>query len=284
MGFEMALPIVGSVIEYLGDRAQGESNRSAAESANLRNLDLARQQMVKQEDFAKHGLSWRVQDAIDAGLHPLAALGTNASQFSPVSASIMPEVSDSKGAFARFGQNLSRSYVATASEDERIASKLRLENMRLQNKLLEGQITSINNPSNPPMPVAGSSNFVDGQGNSGAMVVRPSERTASQAGREAQEAGWRPDVSYSRTDTGLVPVIPRGLSESLEDDLIGQILWRIRNQVAPNFGRGGKPPVNQLPRGADHWRWDKFNQQFVPGTTRRRSFGREVYEKFRYGR
>lgn len=246
------------------DYYNAKKNREAAQDANEANINLAREQMAAQKEYAQHGVRWRVDDAVAAGLHPLVGAGVQPSSYSPVSAHVMPEYDDRAGALSRMGQNISRAVMATASQDERMASRLRLENMELQNDLLRAQISSINNPNNPPMPVGGSANFVDGQGDSGVMVVKPSERTASAVGRPAQEAGWRPDVSYSRTDTGLVPVIPQGLSESMEDDFIGKLLWRMRNQVMPNVGRGGKPSKAELPRGANDWEWNKRFQEWRP--------------------
>lgn len=37
-----------------------------------------------QKDFAKHGIRWRVQDGLKAGVHPLYAIGANVPSFSPV--------------------------------------------------------------------------------------------------------------------------------------------------------------------------------------------------------
>lgn len=273
MGFSLkSIAAVANPAAFLGtalggglDFYQAEKNREAAKDANRRSEAMARENMAIQREFAQHGIRWKVEDAIRAGIHPLAALGTNTQGFSPVSVAFTPETDDRAGSFSRMGQNLMQSYMATANADERMASKLRLENMALQNDLLRSQITSINNPKNPPVPVAGSDNFLSGQGDSGTMLVKPSERTASAPGRPAQEAGWRPDVSYSRSDTGLVPVIPQGLSESMEDDFIGKILWRVRNQLMPNIGLGGRPPKGMLPRGYDHWKWNRWMQEWRPG-------------------
>lgn len=282
----LQLPGLGDVLNLGGNLYEGEQNRKAAKKANDRAAQLSERQMAEQREFAQHGIRWKVEDAVAAGLHPLAALGTNSPSYSPTSVNFAPEINGRGAAFAQMGQNLSRSYQATATQDERIASKLRLENMQLQNDLLRSQISSINNPNNPPMPIAGSDSFVSGQGDSGIMVVNPSSRTSSAPGRPAQEAGWRPDVSYSRTDTGLTPVIPQGISESMESEgILGVVPWMIRNRLAPNLGLGANgPPKGMLPKGFDYWRWNRFAQEWQPAKGGRRSFGRELYEKFIYGR
>jgi hypothetical protein len=275
MGWGIA---AGLGLGFVGDLLQGDKNRQATARANAANLKFAQAQDEQQREFAQNGIRWKTADAIAAGLHPLAALGTNGASYNPNSISIMPEIDDRAGAYSRMGQNLARSYQATATQDERLQNQLRLENMRLQNELLKSQITSINNPHNPPMPTSGSDNYMSGQGDSGLMLVKPSERTMSAPGRPAQEAGWRPDVSYSRTDKGLAPVIPQGLSESMEDDLIGKIFWRIRNQLVPNVTGGGSPPKSQLPAWADEWNWSHSGQEWRP--SKRQKHNQPLYKGF----
>jgi len=253
----VAAPLIGDIIGASEEQEQRASDRNQRDQEQQRNYDM-------QVEFAKNGIRWKAEDAKAAGLHPLAALGTNTVSFQPSFVGDSGSGGSPWGDVARnLGQNIGRAVAATQTQDERIATQLRLENMQLQNELLKSQITSINKPNNPPLPVGGSANFVPGQGDSG-MLVKPSERTASQEGRPAQEAGWRPDVSYSRTDTGLVPVIPQGLSESMEDDTLGKIFWRIRNQVVPNLWGRGKPPASQLPQGASDWEWDRGSQEWRP--------------------
>lgn len=257
--FAAASQIAG---DYLGAREQ----RKAQDAANDANRAINEQNLAAQREFAQHGIRWRTEDAQRAGLHPLIGAGVQ-----PTSLNFQPIAADADFSRADFyrnmGQNLGRSIQATQTEEERIANRLRLENMGLQNELLRTQITNISNPTNPPAPVAGPANFnIDGQGNAGVMRVTPSERVDSARGRPAQEAGWRPDVSYSRTDSGLVPVIPEGLSESMEDDVVGKVLWRIRNQVMPNLTGGGrgKPARSELPKGAIDWKWSYSRQEWQP--------------------
>lgn len=272
--------------DYLNNQAaedEGRRNRQFQADqttlVNKQNADL-------QREFAKNGIRWRVQDAESAGLHPLAALGAVTPGATPSFQIGDTSVARSKkslyGTMANtLGQNISRAVQATSTQDERIENRLRQENMGLQNDLLRRQILNLDNPNNPPMPVGGSPNFMGGQGDSGVMLVKPSERTASAPGRPAQEAGWRPDVSYSRTDSGLSPVIPQGLSESMEDDMVGKVLWRMRNQVMPNFGEGGRPPSSQLPRGATRWRWSHSRQEWQPAYGNQgRTFWDETLHKF----
>lgn len=280
MGFEWAslnpVTVGATLLSGGAELWEGHRNRRAQREINDQNAQL-------QREFARMGITWRVEDARRAGIHPLAALGASGASASPSYQLGAPDDSVSRG-IHNMGQNLSRSMKATLSPQERLENEYRLENMRLNNELLRGQVIRDRQPGNPPLPSGGTDNFIGGQGDSGTMLVVPSKRTAHAPGRPAQEAGARPDVSYSRTDSGLVPVIPQGLSESMEDDTVGKILWRIRNQVMPNLSGRGAPPKSQLPNGYNHWRWDKLTQEWRPAKNNKRSFGREIYEKFRYGR
>lgn len=248
----------GDLLNYYGQRDEGERNREAQEVINERNYQM-------QKEFAQMGIQWKVDDARKAGIHPLAALGASTSGASP--SFNMSDQGSSKFRLAaslsdRMGQNVSRAISASMSNQERLEHELRLENMSLQNDLLRQQRD--NQPKNPPLPSGGTDNFIGGQGDSGVMLVVPAKRTSHAPGRPAQEAGARPDVSYSRSDTGLVPVIPEGLSESMEDDVVGKVLWRIRNQLMPNFTGKGHPPKLQLPSGATGWRWHRARQEWQP--------------------
>ena len=158
------------------------------------------------------------------------------------------------------GQNISRAVMASATEDQRTLNKLNLATAQadLDGKVLDNQIraSQLRQLTSTGPAMAGSANFVPGQGGVGLVKDKPLERTVSQPGRPAQEAGWRPDVSYARTDKGLYPVIPESLSESMEDDFIGKLMWRFRNNIVPMFSGEGKPAPSQLPPGAHDWKFD----------------------------
>lgn len=240
--------------------------RDANEEAMHANLQQAQADRDLQKEFAQMGIRWKVADAQAAGIHPLFALGGQTASYTPVSNSIMPDTSMAD-AMAGMGQNIHRAIGQTRTAEEKemaalnlASARTQLEGQQLDNAIRASQLQKLGS-TQPPM--AGSDNFAPGQGNSPVMV-KPAERTASQAGRLAQEAGWRPDVSYSRTDTGLTPMVPTSLSESLEDDIIGKFMWRIRNQLLPNINGGGAPPKSQLPKGATHWEWSRKAQEWRP--------------------
>lgn len=281
--------LFGTALSVGGDVYAAEQAKDAQEAANATNIQLAREQMAAQKEFAQHGVRWKVNDAVEAGLHPLAAIGMQASSYSPVHAMVDPvPAGGTSAAFSRMGQNITSAISRTRTAGERQLAEIQLATAQadldgriIDNQIRQHQLSKMQ--SGPAFP--GAENFIRGQGDSGVVTIKPNEVIASQPGRAAQEAGWRPDVAFSRTDTGLVPMIPQGISESLESEgLMGTVPWNIRNKFLPNIGRGNPPPKSMLPSRADYWRWDRFKQEWQPARFENRSFGREVWEKFRYSR
>jgi len=121
-----------------------------------------------QKDFAKKGIQWRVQDAIKAGIHPLAALGANTMSFTPVG------VGDSFGDIGRsLGNAIDGPIARAGTSGQRTAQmeKLTLEHAGLENDLLRAQIQAITSPRvGPPMP------SVDGPG--GDLKIVPPQLTS----------------------------------------------------------------------------------------------------------
>lgn len=69
--------LVGTGVSAATSLIGGEQARRSASQAADSNAKM-------QREFAQHGVSWRVADAKAAGVHPLAALGANLSNPSPV--------------------------------------------------------------------------------------------------------------------------------------------------------------------------------------------------------
>lgn len=261
----IAAPFVGNLIG-------GELDRQAAERNNKRELAWGREQMAMQETFARMGIRWKAEDAAAAGLHPLAALGASTQGYSPVNVAF--QETSQGDAFRNMGQDINRARAATATQEERLMAKHQLKSMELDNQLKQHQIDQLNKPAmvGPGMPNTEPFGSIKGQGNSidediiaakiwAALGFRGA---APHSERTAQERGYRPDVSYSQGDKAVYPVIPESLSESMEDDVIGKVLWRIRNQIVPNFGAGKTPPKSDLPPGYHRWRWSLTKQGWVP--------------------
>jgi len=194
---------------------------------------------------------------------PLAALGASGASASNV------YTSGGEGEpYRRLGQDLSRSISSTRTAEERALAGLQLASLKMdvEGKALDNQIrlSQLRKTQQVGPPMAGSTNFMGGQGDSGLQNINPSQRTTSQPGRPAQEAGWVPDVGYARTDTGFAPVPSKDVKERIEDQMIPEAMWALRNQLMPNFGGGRTPPKSQLPPGAMDWKWHAGSQEYRP--------------------
>jgi hypothetical protein len=89
---------IDSAVGLGSDVAGYEQDRKAQSRA----LDATQSNIQFQKEFAQHGISWKVADAKEAGVHPLVALGANITPFSPV-----PVFTGSTGnAMRRIGQNV----------------------------------------------------------------------------------------------------------------------------------------------------------------------------------
>lgn len=117
-------------------------NRDAQERFNQQQLQMAQQNMAMQREFAQSGIRWRVADAQAAGLHPLAALGTQGSSFSPVTLGGEGPKSEN------WGQDIGRAVKAAGTlfdREKQDAEKLRrleLEKAGLENDVLRADLVS----------------------------------------------------------------------------------------------------------------------------------------------
>lgn len=236
----------------------------------------ANNEYLKQKEFAQNGIRWKVADARAAGLHPLAALGTNTASYTPQAV-----VGDSGDGVAEelassMGQNVGRAIDATRTQDERTEAiaNLQFEHATLQNDLLRAQIQKINKSMNPAFP-GPDTGVIKGQGDSQPtsptnipdMDLVPLKRVKSAAGKPHQEAGEVADYGFVRTPTGLAIVPSKDVKEKIEDQMIPEIMWAHRNSWTPNFNPSRYAPDPKQfppPRGAVGWKWSYTAQEFVP--------------------
>lgn len=129
--------------------------------------DSAEDQAKLQREFAQNGIRWKVEDAKQAGIHPLYALGAQTTAAAPVSVGSTD--------FATGGQNLGSAIQAMTTPKEKTdgfaktVQDLTIQKMGLENEVLASQLRMVNQPGRGPgMPVARS---IDGQGSSGALAT-----------------------------------------------------------------------------------------------------------------
>lgn len=152
--------MIGPIISAGASLIGGLLGKSSADKAAAQNMQIAQQNMQMQEDFAKRGIRWKVQDAKAAGIHPVYALGAPTHSFSPVSFSASADNSMGQ-AIASMGQDVGRAINATRTGKERedafgsTVKALTLQKMGLENDLLASQISKLKAAPNPPMPDVG---------------------------------------------------------------------------------------------------------------------------------
>lgn len=113
------------------------AQREGQQDANLANYNM-------QKEFAQHGIEWKVQDALRAGVHPSVALGANTVSASP---SFIGEGSGVEGVgddLVNMGQALEereRNEILHGIQERQATSVL--ENEKRQGMLLDRQIRDL---------------------------------------------------------------------------------------------------------------------------------------------
>lgn len=255
--------MIGSIIGGIGSVIGGMFGKKSADKANAQNIAL-------QKEFAQKGVQWKVQDAKEAGVHPLYALGAQTHSFAPSSVGDGGLASSLAAAGQDIGSAIDRTRTAPQklSAVARTAQALELERAGLQNDLLRAQIAETTaRARGPAFPAAVDQYFMPGQGDS-PVVTKPLERIAS-AHNRFSEAAAVTDVGTTRTHTGgLAPVYSADAKERLEDDFLGMLSWNIRNRLVPSIthGRIGPRPAISAGRGFE-WRYDPVLQEWYRSPT-----------------
>lgn len=249
--------IVGGLIGAHGAKKQAEM-----ESATQR--DVANYNAQMQKEFAQKGVQWKVADAKEAGISPLAALGAQTHSFSPIqiSGGSGPSPGQIMGnAVSDMGQNIGRSLMAVATQEERKRQLLQTKNLELKNQLLEQDLvrqqkynsnlrTSWSN--NPSMPL---------------IEHQPSRITGQIGSKMSQQAGSIADVGFANTGTGLAPIPSQDVKERIEDQIVPESMWALRNYIMPNIGKGEMPTDQEVQRnfpGARGVKWSVLKQEWKP--------------------
>lgn len=263
--------------------------------------------------LAENQFSWMVQGAKNAGLHPLAVLGT------PLSQTSGHYVGDSQGSdyswLGKAGQQIGRAAGAFLSKEDRMKEEMysdqmrnqQLENNSLQNRLLEVQIQQTtqdmalqlannaakavrNSGQTPGFPIGVDgrtlSRTIEGQNDassSSLFKVKPAEITASAPSRPHADAGSSPEVKFTRTaDGGYAPVYSQAAQEALEDDMLGGLSWQLRNRLAPIISdwAPAAPPDN-FKRDDQEWQFNIPKQAWY-AIPRNRPWYSYPYYKYRF--
>lgn len=239
----------------------------------------AKQNLQAQKEFAQHGIRWKVADAKAAGLHPLAALGTQTASYTPVS------VGDTYSNLGSAGQDIGRAIDSTRTHGERqesngILGKLAVERATLENDLIRSQINKNNQAGTPPARPSLDARYLnlEGQGDGAKLIEqKPMEQTPTDPGRPGQEPGAVVDIGWSRHPNGrYYPMPSKDAKERMEDQFIPQTMWALRNFTpGTDLGVPFKAPPGK------YWTGDRYSGYYLSegglsGLRHRR--------RYRYGR
>lgn len=271
MGAEDTFPVVGEIVKgglQSGDGAEKWDKLFGSQSPAGKDMT----EYQRQKEFAQHGIRWRVEDAIRAGLNPEAAIGTTGSSYSPSAtfSAGAPSYSDSDRAidsFTAMGQNAFRSMASTMTAEEKLYKKLQLEslsqdvvNKGIQNDILRTKWRQLQGPDFP-----GNEYQVPGQSNSGMIKVKPQQVTTTDKIFRHSEPHAIADVGFSRTSTGLAPVPTADVKERIEDQFIPEMAWSIRNYGAAALGKN--KPIHLLKKefpGALDFKFNPWKLEWQP--------------------
>lgn len=112
--------LAGSVLSFIGGN---NANEQAARNMQMQ-VDLQRELATRseylQQLFASNQLQWRAQDARNAGIHPVFAMGAQPIMAQGYSGSVTPsQPINAMEGFAQMGQDLGRAAIAVMDHEER---------------------------------------------------------------------------------------------------------------------------------------------------------------------
>lgn len=299
----MAFPwgaLIGAGASIIG----GALGSQSSADANASNQSIMEAQLQFQREMAQNGVTWKVEDAKRAGIHPIYALGAPPFNPSPVAIASQPDNSWAN-AISDAGQYIGNAVDRTKTTEQKLTAHqevmqaLELENARLRNQGLAidndfraaeyGAMIGRSSFGQPfPDPHAGRNPaFVDsgpprnssypsfsanpGAAVSGLVQPKPHEPVSRNPSLPHSEPGDITDTGWARTPTGWTPVPSKDVKERIEDSFISEVLWEIRNRIPAMAGQG-TPPF-PAPAGKSWvYDWDAQEYRLVPGRWRDRSF------------
>lgn len=248
----MFAPLLGAAASIGGmllNKSQADDNRQAQQENQLR-------QEALQREFAQNGISWKVEDAKRAGIHPLYAIGAQTTAYSPQS---VGSTSTDFSALGEAGQNIGRAIDSTRTTPDKQAAVLQtalattqLDGLKLDNDIKRAKLNSalaVNRSASPGMPAPRDLlSHYDGSGDA-IKVSQPNikvetKRDVTDPRNPAYIPGSGPSVNVVKNSTGGYSVtMPPELAEAYESDGSGSLDWQIRNRVMPFFSNAVEKPI-----------------------------------------
>ena len=194
-----------------------------------------------QENFAKNSIKWKVQDAKEAGIHPLAALGAQTHSAAPAFVDGNAGLQNNTGDLSSMGQNVSRAIMAGQGKFEREMQEIQLSNAKIDNQMKQIELTNAYRSSSQSA----------GKGMPDQVIHEPARVTSTKQGKPHLQAGNVSQTKYYKNSDGsLTPLPADQAKEGMEDQWIAESVWTGKNYISPLFGgTDNKPPKKDLPKG-----------------------------------
>jgi len=214
----------------IGPIIQAVQNRQFRTADNRIEANRATEEYERQKEFAQMGIRWKVADAKSAGLHPLAALGSQTTSYSPASVGAARYAGGDE--FTQAGQAIERAMKAGQTPEERRITDAKVEyaeaqarNMTLQNTILENQINQSQTAPSPTsvapwMDGQNTDPYIDAPNWSSNNSWRPQQQQIPTSDRTGFTAGppQALETEYIDKNGYLDRVVSQNASEPYESD------------------------------------------------------------------
>lgn len=253
---------LGSIGSFLG----GASDLFGGIFGGKSSKKIAKENLRLQKEAFYNGITHRVADAKNAGVHPLFALGANVNSPAPVSAGDDHSAGIGNG-LREMGQSISRSTWATRTQEERekalFESTLAKDQAQIEYVKSQTALNLAN--ANPALPSNDGREVIQGQGNSrpsatgGLIEVIPDDLVSHRRNdRSLTASSPKPANTEFVNRDGSVTFYPsKQVKESIEDVLPYELDHFYRNRISPHIDRytikNKYSPLYYMRKAANHY-------------------------------
>lgn len=283
--------LFGNIASGIFQHNENVANRSFSARLHAENIAM-------QKEFAKNGIRWRVEDAKNAGIHPLAALGASGAMYTP-SSTVGASNSDFSW-LSEAGQNIGTAVGAVMTRKEKAAEKLfndRSRALSLANQaadleytkaktqsLLQEQALSLADSIISRQP--GSAKSIPSLGGTGQVDfdrinLSKNDVPFPSSSELSVEAGHSPEFRLVKSPDGYAVIPGSVMEEAMENQVLGGLRHELRLLQAVLSGK--LKPSNDLLQNyrENEWRYNPIDGVFREVGKNENIFSRKKSNKVR---
>lgn len=271
LGLGAGASALGGVLSFLGGSSANAANLAAQQQAQQTQYGLAQYQIANNNWLAENGISIRVNDAKNAGISPLVALGAPTFNPGPVQTLDVGGPTQSNAlagtgeSLGRMGQDISRAAMVAQSDKTRADTIATVE--AAKNSGIVAQSEAERNMADAALARkraellggvhgsggVGQSSIYGGKVDVGPATIVPAKEIGSDASGGG-EANATPGVKWVSVPGGGLRMQPSlGTSEGATGESLG---YSLNYRVPQAYDKNYAPPASMLPRGATGWHLD----------------------------